>query len=70
MRVGWFDPIAEVSELSEHSGRALLLRLFGDRWAPFFVSNSLVEDQPDQSTLSMGYGPDGLIVSIRRTERR
>jgi hypothetical protein len=31
-----FDPIAEVSELPEYSGRAFLLRLFGDGWAPFF----------------------------------
>jgi hypothetical protein len=28
--------------------------LFSDRWTPFFVTNSLVQDQPDQSTLSMG----------------
>jgi len=66
LRVGWFDPIAEVSELSEHSGRALLLRLFGDRWAPFFVSNSLVQDQPDQATLSMRNGSDGLCVPKTR----
>jgi hypothetical protein len=37
--------------------------LFGDSWAPFFVTDSLVQDQPDQATLSMGNGPDGLIVS-------
>ncbi len=28
--------------------------------------NSLVQDEPDQSTLSMGNGPDGLIVSQAR----
>ena len=66
LRVGWFDPIAEVSELSEHSGRALLLRLFGDRWAPVFVSNALGQDQPDQATLSMRNGSDGLCVPKTR----
>src|SRR6516162_9001288 len=66
LRVGWFDPIAEVSELPEHSGCALLLRLFADRWAPFFVSNSLVQDQPDQATLTMRDGSDGLCVPKTR----
>src|SRR5258707_3068204 len=60
------DPIAETSELPDHSGRALLLGLFGDGWAPFFVTNSLVQDQPDQPTLSMSNRPDGLIVSQTR----
>src|SRR5215469_10481443 len=64
--VGWFDPIAEVPELPEHSGRALLLGLLGDGWAPFFVTNSLMQDQPDQSTLSMGNSPDRLVVSQAR----
>jgi len=40
-----------------------LLAIFADRWAPFFVPDSLVQDQPDQPTLSMGNGPDGLIMS-------
>src|SRR5260370_15298535 len=42
--IRWFDPIAEASELSDHSRRAPLLRLFGDGWAPFFIANSLVQD--------------------------
>jgi len=29
LRVGWFDPIAEASELPNYSGSALLLGLFG-----------------------------------------
>jgi hypothetical protein len=66
LRVRWFDPIAKASELPDHSCRALLLGLLGDSWAPFFVTNSLVQDQPDQSTLSMGNGPDGLIMSQAR----
>ena len=70
LRIWRFDPIAEAAELPDHSRRALLLRLFGDGWAPFFVTNSLVQDQPDQSAVSMGDGPDGLIVPRRGTERR
>jgi len=38
---------------STHSGSALLIGLFGDGWAPFFVTDSPVQDQPDQPTLSM-----------------
>ncbi len=66
LRIRRFDPIAEASELPDHSRSAPLLRLFGDRGAPFFVTNSLVQDQPDQSTLSMGDGSDSLIVSQPR----
>jgi hypothetical protein len=61
-----FDPIAEASELPKHLPSAELLRSFGDRWAPFFVTDSLVQDQLDQSTLSMGDGSDGLVVSQAR----
>ena len=42
LRNRWFDPIAEASELADHSRSAPLLRLFGDGWAPFFVTNCLV----------------------------
>jgi hypothetical protein len=66
LRIRWFDPIAEASELPNHLPGAQLLRSFGDRWAAFLVTDSLVQDQPDQSTLSMGDGPDGLIVSQAR----
>ena len=66
LRIRWFDPIAEASELPKHLRSAELLRSFGDRWAPFFVTDSLVEDQPDQPTLSMSDGPNGLIVSQAR----
>ena len=52
--------------MPDHSRGALLLGLVGDRRAPFFVTNSLVQDQPDQPTLSMGNGTDGLIVSQAR----
>jgi len=36
LRIWWFDPIAEASELPDHSCGAPLLGLFGDGWAPFF----------------------------------
>jgi len=61
-RIGWLDPISEPSELSNHPPCAELLRSFGGSWAPFFVADSLMQDQPDQSTQSMGDCPDGLIV--------
>ena len=66
LRIRRFDPIAEASELPKHLPSAELLRSFGDRWAAFFVTDSLVQDQPDQSTLSMGDGSDGLVVSQAR----
>src|ERR1700675_4270181 len=55
LRVRWFNPIAEVSELPDHLPRAQLLRSFGNGWAAFLVTNSLVQDQPDQSTLSVPF---------------
>src|SRR5437879_10260159 len=33
LRIRWFDPIAEASELPKHPRSAELLRSFGDRWA-------------------------------------
>ena len=66
LEIRLFDSIAEASELPDHLPSAQLLRSLGDRWAAFLVTDSLVQDQPDQSTLSMGDGPDGLIVSQAR----
>src|SRR3984893_1905953 len=66
LRVRCFDPIAEPAELPDHSCRALLFRSFGDGWAPFFVADALMQDQPDQPTLSMGYSSDGLVMSQTR----
>jgi hypothetical protein len=66
LKIRYFDPIAEASELPDHLPGTELLRSFSDRWASFFVTDSLVQDQPDQSTLSMGDGPDGLIMSQAR----
>src|SRR5260370_25798824 len=66
LRVRCLDPIDEPSELPDHSCRAPLFRLFGDGWAPFFVADALMQDQPDQPTLSMGYSSDGLVMSQTR----
>ena len=66
LRVRWFYPIAKRSELPDHCRSALLLRSFRDGWTPFFVTDSLVQDQPDQPTLSTGNCPDGLIMSQAR----
>jgi hypothetical protein len=54
------DAIAKASELPDHSRGAILLGLFGDGWAPFLVTNPLVQDQPNQPALSTGDGPNGL----------
>ena len=66
LRIGGFDPIAEASELPDHSRSAPLLRSFGHGRAAFLVTDSLVQDHPDQPTLSMGNRSDGLIVSQAR----
>src|SRR6266436_150542 len=52
LRIGWFDPVAEASQLADDSRCALLPRWFGDRWAPFFVTSSMVQDQPDQDLVT------------------
>jgi hypothetical protein len=62
LRMGWFDPIAEASEVPDHLPGAELLRSLGDCWAAFFVTYSLMQDEPDQSTLSMGDGSDSLMA--------
>ena len=66
LKIRCVDPIAEASEVPDHLPSAKLLRAFRNRWASFFVTNSLVQDQPDQATQSMGNEPDGLIVSESR----
>jgi len=43
VRILQFDPVAEGSELPDHSRSAWLPRLFSDRWATFFVTKSLME---------------------------
>jgi len=47
LRSWGFDAITEAPELPNHSPSAQLLGAFGDRWAAFLVTDSLVQDQPD-----------------------
>ena len=56
------DAIAEISELSDHSGRPALLGPPGNGWASFFVTDSLVQDLPDQAAKPMGNHSDRLIM--------
>jgi hypothetical protein len=39
-----FDPVAEFSELPDHSRSSCLPRLCGDRGTVFLVTDSMVED--------------------------
>ena len=66
LRICWLDPIAEASQLEDHSSRAPLLGLFGLGWAPLFVTDSLMQDQPAEPPLSMGNRADRLLVSKTR----
>src|SRR5499425_683403 len=66
LRIREFDPIAKASEVSDHLPSAKLLRSLADRRAPLFVTDSLVQDQPDQPTQSMGNDTYGLIVAESR----
>lgn len=61
--IRWFDPIPKVSEMPDHPPSTQLLRSFADRWAAFLVTDSSVQDQPNETALSMGNGSDGLMVS-------
>src|SRR5262249_11228108 len=63
LRVRWFDPIPEASELPDQCCSAPLLGSFGGGWTSFFVTDSRVQDQPNQPTVSMGNRPDSLFVS-------
>jgi len=39
---------------------------FADSGAPFFVTNSLVQNLPDETTLPMGNRPEGLLAPETR----
>jgi hypothetical protein len=60
LRSRWFDPIAEVSELSDHSGSAPLPRFSVQNCPAFLVSDSLVQNLPNRTALSMGNYSDRL----------
>src|SRR4029453_14565292 len=59
---GQFDPIAEASELPDHSGRPVSLRLLAQGWASFLVPDALVQDHPDQAAQPVGDQADRLRV--------
>ena len=59
----FFDTIPETSKLSDRLPGAQLLRSFADCEATFLVADPFMQDQPNQAALSMGDGPDRLIVS-------
>jgi len=69
--LGWLEDSvirsdSQLLELPNHSPRALIFGSFGDCRAPFFVESCLMQDQPDQTTLSMRNESDGLIMSESR----
>ena len=55
--------IAETSQFADHLACTHLLRLFADGRPPFLVPHALVQDLPDQSTESVGDGPNRLSMS-------
>src|SRR5487761_716341 len=61
--IHWFDPIAEASECSDHSRGAPLPGLDVHGRPPFFVTDSLVQNLPNQTTLPMGNCSDRLLMS-------
>src|SRR5262245_46255962 len=53
---------AEASQFSNHSPGAPLLRSLADGAGTFFVTNSIVQDLPNEATLPMGNGSDRLLM--------
>jgi hypothetical protein len=58
-----FHPIAEASELPDHSRSACSLQPFADDLAAFLVAVPSIQDYPDEPTEAIGNFPNGLIVS-------
>src|SRR5713101_4191793 len=58
-----FDPVTEETEISDHPSGAALPRVSAHRRAPFIVTDSLVQNQPDEPTKPIANCADGLIVS-------
>ena len=59
---GHFDPIAEASELADHSGRPVSLSLLAQGGASFLIPDALVQNQPDQAAQPVGDQADRLLV--------
>jgi len=62
LRLRQFDTVTERSEFLNHSCRSVLPGLHAYRRAPLFVTDSLVQNLPDQAATLMGNHSDGLIV--------
>ena len=62
LRVGQFDPIAKTSKFTDHSPGTLALGLFTSGWASFLVTESLVQNLPDQAAKPVGNHADRLVV--------
>ncbi len=60
--IHWFDPITEASQFSDHSCSAPLPGLEIHGRPPFFVTDSLVQNLPNQTTLPMGNCSDRLLM--------
>jgi hypothetical protein len=58
-----FHPVPEAAKFPNHSISAPASGLGIHCRASFFVTYTLVQNDPNQATKSMGNGPDGLIVS-------
>jgi hypothetical protein len=62
LRIRQFDPIAKTSEFSDHLRSPVLMGFFVDFWASFLVTDSLVQNLPDQTAKAMSYDSDRLVV--------
>src|SRR5215472_9606368 len=66
LRVGQFDPIAKTSKFTDHSPGTLALGLFASGWTSFLVTDSLVQNLPDQAAKPVGNDPDRDVVAQAR----
>src|SRR5215467_4235261 len=61
-----FDSVAEAAKFPDHSISAVSSCLCTQRGTSLFVTQTAMENNPDQATKPMGDGPDSLIVSQTR----
>ena len=61
-----FNAVAEAAQFADHSLRSALCGLLADRGAPFLVTDTLVQNLPEQATKAMGKDADGLVVTQAR----
>jgi hypothetical protein len=68
--VDQLDPVGETPEFADHLARSHLLRFYVDGRPAFLVTNTLVENLPDQSAQAVGDCADRLGVSESGNSRR